>query len=453
MARIKLDPEQLQASASQIWHAANRLDRIRSNTRSAYRHLSSEDLDYRSRARIESWVRNADRLGRKLETETQDLARQLERIADRFANADRQYSDLFSRITNQLSESIPVGLLPVGMGLASLSGLLKLGQTAGQGIADELYWVDTGNALSGLERLTVSGLKYLSKSPLTDYRSWGRYINTNWAHNLKGGWVGRMDQAGHIMKPAAKIGIPIVSGIFAYAKDDDPDRMRAAGTAAAEILIEEGITAVGGGLVLGANSAFQLYGDLAEEGAKMAGRMYGGEWEEIFYQQAYSLDDNFDRIDLGNVTHDLAHIVVDSFPITKYGNPAIMSAEFSQASYRVASGQSTWSAEFQNVSTEISAAFNKTGQDAADLWGHVSDIPGGLLDTIVDNQTTFQLSSIATLDKGVSALPIPAEWKNTVHASCLETGQRLADMDQTLGRDLIDFFSSDGMEGITGVVH
>jgi len=418
MARIRLDPEQLQASARQIWQLAHRIDQIKNNIRSAYHNLSCEDLDYRSRARIESKVRNASRLGGVLESEIQNLARQLERIADRFVDADRQYSDFLSRITNQLKESYSGGLLPIGMGLAGLTGLFAIGQTAGRGIGEELYWIETGNKLSFLDRATGKGLKYLRDAPLTNYQSWGRSINENWAKNVRGGWIGWMDSAGHVIKPAAIIGVPIVSGLFAFAKDDDPDRTRAAGTATAETLIEVGIHAAGD-LVLAADSSVQLFGDLAEEGAKMAGRTYGGEWEEIFYQQAYSLNDNYDRIYLGNIKQDVAHIAVDRF-FAAIGKPG---------------------------------AKEQTGQDLSDLWGHVSDIPGGLFDTGGDTVDTFKLSTIASLDKGMSVLPVPPELKNRFHAACLDKGQMIADADQVRDKGMIDFFSSDGMEGITGVVH
>ena len=419
MARIKLDPEQLQASARQIWSASHTIGQIRSNVWSAYQNLSYKDLDYSSRARFESKVQNADRMGRRLESETQDLARQLERIAERFANTDRQYSDFLSRITSQLKESYSGGLLPIGMGLTGLAGLFAIGQTVSSGIGEDLYWIDTGNKLSFLDKATSKGLKYLRDAPLTDYQSFGRYYNENLARNLKAGGVGWMDQAGHVIKPAAKYGIPIVSGVFAFAKDDDPDWVRAAGTATAETLIEVGIHLTPAGRVLEANSAIQLFGDLAEEGAQLAGRTYGGDWEEIFYQQAYSLDDNYDRIDLGNIKHDLVHIVVDNFSAA-IGKPG---------------------------------AKEQTGQDLSDLWGHVSDIPGGLFDTFVDTGATFGLSTIASLNKKMSVLPVPPELKNRFHAACLDSGQYMADADQIWDKGLIDFFSSDGMEGITGVVH
>ena len=443
MVKIKVDPDQLQASAKKIRQAEKKLSGIRSKVRSIYRNLNEEDLNYKSRASIEVKVRKADSLGKTLEAETIALSKQLDKAAERFRNADQQKSDTIAELTSKFSEAYISGVLPTAAGITGIAGLNSIGHMVGEEISDELYWVGTENTLEILGDLAFKGFKegmrHLQKIPPSEYQAWGRAINKNWAHNINGGWVGRMDKVGHFLKsPAGKAAVPIVSGLMHFAEDDDPDRVRAAGTAAVQTMIEVGIRSNPvGATIMGANAAVQLCGNLVEGSTKMAGRMYGGEWEEVFYEQAYSLDDNFDRIDLGNITKDLAHVVVDG------------GTELFKSAGRLFSGKSSLADEINNVS----ANFSKTGQSLNELWGHVSDFPGGLFDTATDLVTTNLMHGAASVDSVVSVLPVPQEWKNSVHNSCIDTGKALANADQTFGKGLIDFFSSSGMEGITGVIH
>ena len=220
--------------------------------------------------------------------------------------------------------------------------------------------------------------------------------------------------------PADKYGLPIISGIIGYVTDDDPNRWRAAGTAGTETFMDVGIpsTGVGSAVLLG-NAGVQLYGSVVEASTKLGGRLYGGDWEEVFYQQAYSLDDNFDRIDLGNTTHDLAHVVVDSLRVD---------AAAAKSVFEVATGKSTWAQE----AADLSGITSELGQDYKDLWEHVSSLPGGLIDTTIDiHATGIGLSTVASFDKGVSSLPVPNDWKNSVHEASLSIGQQLADFDLT----------------------
>lgn len=443
MTRIKVDPDQLRSTARKIRGAADRIDSVRSKVRSAYRKLDANDLSYRSRAKIETKVRRADKLGRKLESQINDLSRDLERIAERFRNADEQKLGSITKISAIVSEGLLSSHLPIAVGMAGVAGLNHIGHTAGEQFYDELYWVDTrelSSSIGSTAKLMGHSYKILRHFPYKDYKSVGRFINQVTG---KKGWVGRMDKAGHIIKSPAlkvglKVGVPIVSGLAHFATDDDPDRVRAAGTAAVQTLIETGISANPvGGTVMAVNAGVQLYGNIVTSSTKLAGRMYGGEWEEVFYEQAYSLEDNFDRIDLSNITHDMAHVVVDG------------ATEFFQSAGRLFSGKSTLADEMKNISTN----FSKTSQSLKDLWGHVSDFPGGLFDTATDLVSTRLLHGAASIDKVVSVLPVPQEWKDTVHKTCLDTGRVLANADQTLGKGLIDFFRSDGMENITGVIH
>jgi len=249
-----------------------------------------------------------------------------------------------------------------------------------------------------------------------------------------------MDAVGQIIKSDLfKYGMLAPLGVaISWYTDPDLDRGRAAQTAVTEEILNIGIASTGiGAVVLAADSGVQIFGEVAEISMKNAGPIYGDGWEEIYYQQSYSLDDNFDRIYLGNIKHDLAHVAVDSYPVAKYFNPATAPKELATTAMEISAGQTTWSQEWN----EVSRTFEIINQDLLELQGHVLDLPAGLLDTSVDLGTNAFIKNLAEVDKSISQFPVSNEWKTSIHETSLRVGQKLANLDQTWENDVVALFS------------
>jgi len=434
MARIRIDFEQLHFVAQKFWRATDQLNQLRSRVRSAYHVLEIEQMEFKSRAHIYTEVQQAERICKTLENTSRSLARKLEQISLAFESAERENLAGISSISSVFPGLITAGLLPI-----SISGALTiwdLGQETRDGFSDALSWISTGENLSTIDKILSLTHKFLGEMSKAEYLAFGRYINSDWAHNVRGGWVGKMGTAEQIIKSdALKYGLLTPLGVvISWYNDPDLDRVRAGQTAVTEEIIKVGIASTGAGaVVLTANTAFQLYGGLTAYHIENTGRLYGEGWEEIFDQQSYSLEDNFDRVDLGNITHDLTHIIVDSYPLAKYFAPG-GAMKLSNTATGIITGQTTWSNEW----SEISFALENIEQDVLNLGQHVSDVPGGLLDIFVDLSTNKMLEYVAALDNNPQ---IPPEWADSLHNAALEFGQTFVDFDQTWENDIVSLFA------------
>jgi hypothetical protein len=133
----------------------------------------------------------------------------------------------------------------------------------------------------------------------------------------------------------------------------------------------------------------------------MAGQYYGGEYQEIFTDHAASLNENLDRINLTNFTHDAAHIVVDTF----------------------------------------SGDWDQVGDDFGELWGHIKEFPSGISGVQQDVFDIFTTSAIAETDKFVSNLPVPQEWKSTIHDGAISAAHFVDDLVIPTSTTIIDPWS------------
>lgn len=301
---------------------------------------------------------------------------------------------------------------------SQVSSYFSLGSLLNPDLGNLPATLKTGKDTWGVIKEPLENMRYI------DWRAAGRWMN-DFIGNQKGGFVGGMDQLGHIINSWQFRGtVTILGGVIGFL--NDPERttnpQRAGWTAAAETGIDYAIGATGvGGVVLAVNSGIQLFGSLAGSGARIEGNLFGGEWQQIFGDQAQSLDDNFDRIDLGNITHDLAHIVVDQFtnPFMVLLNPAIAPIAISIYAVQLATGQITAT---QLIDQSHTAA-TQTQSDLNSLWKHVSDLPDGIVDITGNLITLKGMEVIAENDKFFSFLPVPENWKDTVHQTAIETAK------------------------------
>ena len=198
MPRIKVDPDQLRATAQSFWRAVDRLDQIQASIRNDAYNLGSDRFSSRYRGLIESRIRNITSQARRAELQTRQLATNLEESAARFERADRQGVGTTPRLIPDFPWQLPPGTLPIGIGAGG--ALWEAGLVAGGDQTNNLNWIATDDVLKDADHILGMGHYFLKKISYTKYRAFGRSINANWAHNLKGGWVGRMDKAGHIIK-------------------------------------------------------------------------------------------------------------------------------------------------------------------------------------------------------------------------------------------------------------
>jgi len=396
MPRIIVDASELRRLAHLLWADSQELGDVQRELDSA---LNISSWEGANRAEAEGhWHGERARLG-LLAAQAEEMARFLERKAAAFELADRESAQLLGAI-GPASTSNWVRGWPqcwagpaLGIGSGGIAGLGLIASPPGAIIGPEPHqqrWVRVGPDIEYAEDGSrVAGISHdlLDEVRYADYRSVGRFLNVQ-TGDLRGGWVGRMDRIGHVIRsPAVHYGLPIVGGVIAYATNDDPNRYRALGTAAVETGLEFAIGAAGGGGVLVANAGVQLFGELAEASAAQMAHTYGGEWGGLFMDQSASLDDNFDRADLGNVTHDIAHIAVDLF------------------------------ADPSRVST-----------DWNDLATHVTDLPVGLGRAAIDTVSLTAMQDLASFDGVVTSLPLPSDWQTAIHGWSVDSARWIEDL-------------------------
>ena len=199
--RIRVTPEELRSAAQQFWRMADLMARLHGDINRADSYLDVGSLEGNVRDRVERHLYNARRDANRFESEASEIARELERIAGRFEAADQQNLGGMSWVSTQMTTA-QAGYLPAAIGGGS--AMWAMGGIAGDGsgqyavpfnrVYTGLDMEDLENVYSPFEDLVEAGqhLRYV------DYQAIGRSINIDYAHNLKGGWVGRMDKIGHV---------------------------------------------------------------------------------------------------------------------------------------------------------------------------------------------------------------------------------------------------------------
>jgi uncharacterized protein YukE len=441
MARILVDPVQLRAVANHFYHASNDMDGQLGILRRKWSHLSYQAAEMRARIRLEALYQKAHTNGTLLQAESQRLARQLETIARIFEAADRESSTRFSdRMKSLMLSSFDRAFF------ASVPSFYMAWEIIDLRLLAEKLW----------EARDVPFV-FLSSSPRQAVEGVG------WALPL-------IDEVGILNKSAGKY-LPIIGAAISYGLDNDPDRVRAAETAIVESLMDFEPHIATTMLV---NGVVQLLGMRLEKQSLLMGAFMGGEWKEIFLKQAESIGKNFDRIDLGPIHHDLAHIFVDGAPLVqpyfKYlpqgqqinkmvgltsdvvewtgvdlpgglnerledlqdwmgtpMDPGMVLGEFiGKLDEGLASGQITSTDELVKYGAESgldlfvdsetrNQVWNAEVENFSDLWEHMADFRRGLITTIVDVQSSVKLTGLAAFDWGVSVTKLPPEWKTPVH--------------------------------------
>ena len=191
MTRIKVDPDQLQAVAQQLWRATDTLDQIQASIGNASYHIGSEHFSYNHRARIEGSVRNAISRAAHAESQARLLAKSLEESAHRFEQADGQEAGWLSGLISDFLGSLPGGILPVILGAGGM--LWSMGQIAGSGLASTLKWVGTGSdfvssgsvkGASTTAIFTIAGTINVSTLP--------NFEDMSWAERFA--WIEKLDE-------------------------------------------------------------------------------------------------------------------------------------------------------------------------------------------------------------------------------------------------------------------
>ena len=224
--------------------------------------------------------------------------------------------------------------------------------------------------------------------------------------------VGQMEKMGHALKSKELgYGMMLFGGLVKFFTDPElsTDPLHAGKVAVAEVGIEEIIKLNPIGLkAMLINSGVQLFGFLASESSKSAGDFYGGEWQNLYYEQSQSLNDNFDQVDLGNIPHDLANIFTDSYPVDAAKN-----------SYELLSGKIT----FDQYIQQDRENFQSVANNINNLGTHLIDLPVGIIKSAGDTISTNIMDVAAGSDKIISALPVPDAWQSAVHNACIEVGR------------------------------
>jgi hypothetical protein len=219
-------------------------------------------------------------------------------------------------------------------------------------------------------------------------------------------------------------GTAIIGALIGFLTDPERGKnpLRAGETAVAEEGVDTGIdlaieSATGvsgvGTIILLGNAAIQVFGVGTDMLARVEGDLYGGEWQQLFDKDAQEMEFNFDRIDLGNITHDLAHLVVDDV-----NNPALLLVNPNTAPLvlgQLATGQMTTSQLIDQSKT----SFTQMWSDAGSLWTHTSGLVPGVIGTAGDISMLGNMTGSALSDKIVSILPVPAEWKDTIYENAI----------------------------------
>lgn len=288
MTQISIDPALAHSAASAIRNASDQLDSIRSGLSSQWFYLGSS-WEGSSRDPVEASVRNA--LGNLSQggEQTYDLGARLEAIATRFEEADEDS----------------------GVVLFSLFPSTNPSTTAGP--FDWWEWVKWATATGG-EGIGVLAdvLKIGAKLPYKDYLSLGRSLN-RLVGDSHAGFVGRMDNLGHLIKQEPIFGTiikygPAVSYLLGVASDLEN------GESIPKAVISQGIEwgikkGIGKGLektlgylIPGVGEAMLLY-----DGAFLVGHLAAGGAELLgFHDTATQLENTLDDWDvIGNVSDDI----------------------------------------------------------------------------------------------------------------------------------------------------
>ena len=159
MPRIRLEPKDLNSIAPNWKRAANKLDSVRKKLRQAKRLVDKQSLRSVNKINLYHLIKDAISKARELSNEADDLARQLEKIAQRFSDADRPSPTSFdyyqfNKVTNQQS------VLPDNNMLGNIEIIAFGNQCLDQGISSQpgLYWSPVPS-LSPIHDLTEQELQ------------------------------------------------------------------------------------------------------------------------------------------------------------------------------------------------------------------------------------------------------------------------------------------------------
>ncbi len=222
---------------------------------------------------------------------TSEMGRNIKTVAERFRAADENNPLLVNPL---IWTSAPVNAT------TEISPYIQTHQEGG--LDWQKWWFDIGSGTTGI-------LKDLKDFKYNDFDSFGRTINSL-VGNARGGWVGRMDDLGHIIKnPKFQLGVGGIGfglGVWSGLSE---------GESAPKAIFSEGIKlAIDAGikygikyLIPGAGQAMLVY-----DGALLAGRLAAGGMDVIgFHDQSAWLQNTIRTIDIGTYTEDWSNRIYD----------------------------------------------------------------------------------------------------------------------------------------------
>lgn len=181
---------------------------------------------------------------------------------------------------------------------------------------EKFSWWNWGGAVGGGILTVGTGVVGgMQKLTYVDYQGMGSYLN-KLAGNQKAGWVGKMDDLGHLVKknsfftsPGFKYSADAFSVAFGVADDlkSGDSWLKAIGSEGLELGITKGITKGLTYLIPGAGQVM-----LAYEGVLLAGRLVAGAADILGYdEQAAQLQNAIDVVDLSTYTEKLTDGIFD----------------------------------------------------------------------------------------------------------------------------------------------
>lgn len=327
MHRIKVDPAQLRALSAQLQQTAGDLQGVEGRVGSALGGLAWEA---RQKANVDGQANHARSQALALAAQVEGMARYLERKAQAFEEADGQgvgrirqvdkayleaqrqwfqspYGPHYSFPGREVKAVTRLGTLLVdpqesvaGVNITLLSSAAGAAALAGSisSVQKGFDWKEAVDSVVGFG--SDKSLELVAKKfTYQDYKSIGRFINLKVVGNQRGGWVGRMDELGHIIEsPWLQKGVPFGLGVV-LDEDFGSNNARAI---AGEVATGAAALIPGIGLVLLASDIVQVGVALGAGGAEILG----------YPDTAAQLQNAFKVVDLGGYVEEIGEGVYDT---------------------------------------------------------------------------------------------------------------------------------------------
>jgi uncharacterized protein YukE len=289
MSTIHMETEEVRQTSKTLGNDASELDSISSQLKSAASALSRA-------------VRGVEGGGR--------YSQGLTNWQSRFETQTVQISDLAMRVSREVDEWETV----------DSNGFPQESSDDGFEIADDIWNVAKNFFLNNIGKVTYESFKSI-----------GRWINQDIVHNLRGGFVGKMDNLGHWLRSdfGGKIALPFIGdAIFGLWEGEDP--AKALLSAGIQTGIEYGLRLIPGvGTVLLVSDIAQLVGHAASGVLAATGNV----------EAAEGLNNVLDAIDLSGYIEKISDGIAD-----RILNPSLIAQDIQNAQQAC----TTFGCEFNN---------------------------------------------------------------------------------------------------------